>query len=321
MKKLFTMVMIITLLLTTATGCNKAEDATGKESSNQTTESTKDEEETSQVSEVKNIYPMKYTDSLGKEIILNEEPKTIISTAPNLTETICAVGGISELVGKTSYCNYPGDIINIEDIGDTININIERIVEINPDVVFVSSLIHPDIIKTLEEQGITVIALYKQESIEGTYELITDMGKILNKTDNANKIVADMELRLKKVAESVQGLDKPNVYYMVGYGEYGDFTATGDTFINTLIELAGGNNIAFDGTNWMFSYENLVEANPDIIFLSNKNNIKNDFISADGYKDLKAVKEDKIYEINDDLLNRQGPRIIDALEELVNIFH
>jgi len=122
-----------------------------------------------------------------------------------------------------------------------------------------------------------------------------------------------MKEKVQNVEDKVKGVDKPSVYYVVGFGK-SDFTAGGNTFIGQIIEKAGGKNIAADVQGWKYSKEKLMEKNPDIIVISDKYDSKNNFVTGEGYKDLKAVKEGKVYEIDDNMLSRQGPRQADGLE-------
>jgi len=128
-----------------------------------------------------------------------------------------------------------------------------------------------------------------------------------------------MKDTVSRVQKAVEGKEKPSVYYIVGYGEYGDYTATGETFISSVIEMAGGSNIAADTTGWIYSLEKLVEKDPDIIVGSQA--AKEYFEQTNGYKDLTAVKEGRIYAIDVNLLERQGPRLAEGLKLLYEIFH
>jgi len=85
--------------------------------------------------------------------------------------------------------------------------------------------------------------------------------------------------------------------------------------------MAGGKNAASDVTGWNYSLEKLVEKNPDILICSNKFNSKNGIKSTKGYKDLDAVKKNKLFEIDEDIISRQGPRLADGLEALAKIIH
>ena len=130
-----------------------------------------------------------------------------------------------------------------------------------------------------------------------------------------------MKSKVNDVIEAVKDQPKPEIYYVVSYGEGGDYTATGETFISQIIEMAGGKNAADDAQGWKYNIEKLVEKDPDILICPKYFDSKQGIIQANGYKELTAVKEGRLFEIDNNMLDRQGPRIADGLEELAKILH
>ena len=171
----------------------------------------------------------------------------------------------------------------------------------------------------LNELDMKRLSLYDEADMEGVYNMITTLGEVLNRQEKAAKLIADMQETVATVKDQVNGLDTPSVYYVVGFGDGGDYAATGDTFIHGLIETAGGNNIAKDATNWSYTREKLIEADPDMIVV--RKGQKEEFSSTEGYKELTAVKEGHVYEIDNNLLDRQGYRNAEGVMELAKIFH
>jgi iron complex transport system substrate-binding protein len=145
------------------------------------------------------------------------------------------------------------------------------------------------------------------------------IGKVLNAEDKSGEIIDGMKQTVTDVQNAVKGLDKPSVYYVVGYGEFGDYTATGETFIASMLDMAGGNNIAADVTGWVYSLEKLMEKDPQIILCSEE--AKKVFQQTNGYKELTAVKEGHIYVMDENILQRQGPRLALGLKEMAKILH
>ena len=128
-----------------------------------------------------------------------------------------------------------------------------------------------------------------------------------------------MKSTINKVEEAVEGLEEPTVYYVVQYGESGDFSAPENTFVGQLIDMAGGNNIVPEQDSWSYSLEALLEADPEIIVV--RNGEKEGFESLEAYKELTAVKEGNVYEIDNNLIDRQGYRNAEGLLTLAKIFH
>ncbi|EES91028.1 ABC transporter substrate-binding protein [Clostridium botulinum] len=266
-------------------------------------------------------YPLKIKDSYNREVTIDKEPTRIVSIAPNITETVFALGKGEKLVGKTDYCDYPKDVKKVQTIGSLTKPNIEKIVELKPDVVIASTHFKKEVLSKLEKLNIKVLVLYGAETFDGVYDTINKVGEVLNAKSQASKLVNNMKEKVANVTNKVKNSNKPKVYYVVSYGKMGDFTATGDTFIGSMIEMAGGINVAKDSTKWQYSIEKLVEKNPDIIICSKYFNTKKGIEISNGYKDLKAIKNGKLIEIDNNLLDRQGPRIAEGLEDLAKIIH
>lgn len=265
-------------------------------------------------------YPLTITDSNNKSITIDKEPTKVVSVGPNITETIYAVGMGSKLVGRTDYCDFPEEAKKVQSIGTLKTPNIEKVTELKPDIVIASTHFKPEVEKKLEEVGIKVVVLYGEQSFDGVYKIIEDTGKLLNAPDKASQVIKNMKEKVSSVEEKVKGKDKPSTYYVVGYGK-DQFTAGGDTFIGKMIEMAGGKNSADDVKGWSYSLEKLVEKNPQVMVCSKYNETKKGIEGTNGYKDLIAVKEGKLFEIDNNLLDRQGPRLADGLVELAKIIH
>ncbi|OPJ55393.1 ABC transporter substrate-binding protein [Alkalithermobacter paradoxus] len=302
MKKIISSILSI-LIIFALVGCSQVEDKN------------ENKEESS------SKYPMTIVDSYEREVILESEPNTIISIAPSITETIFALEAQDKLIGRTDFCDYPENVSNIESIGSLTEPNIEKIVELNPDLVIASTHFKKEVLEKLEEADIKVLVLYGPESFEGVYEVITKLGTVLNKEDKANEVINSMKETVDYVVNKVKDKEKPRVYYVVGFGEYGDYTAGKGTFISQIIEMAGGENVANDVEGWQYSIERLLEHDPDMLICSEHFDTKKGIQEANGYKELTAVKEDRLFEIDNNLLDRQGPRLADGLYKLAKIIH
>lgn len=266
-------------------------------------------------------YPLTIQDSFEREIVIEKEPNRVISIAPSITEMIFTVGAGEKLVGRTEYCDYPEEATKVDTVGSLSEPNIEKIVELEPDVVIAATHFKEESLEKLEALNIPVVILYDGENFEEVYKAIATVGEIVNHSQEAKNVIAAMEQKLKEVMDKVKDREKPSVYYVVGFGEYGDYTAGGDTFVGKMIEMAGGENVAKEAEDWSYSLEKLVEQDPDILICSQFFDAKAGIEVANGYKDLTAVKEGHLYEIDNNLLDRQGPRLADGLEALARIIH
>lgn len=264
-------------------------------------------------------YPVTVKDSEGSEVMIETEPEKVISLAPNITEMIFVLGAGDKLVGRTDYCDYPKEALEITSIGTLQEPDIEKIVSLEPDLVIASTHFSEESEKQLSDLGIKVLVLYEEHEIDGVYTMLETLGTVINAQEKSLKAVNDMKAVMDETKEVVSGLEAPSVYYVVGFGEYGDYTAGGDTFISQLITLAGGENIAKEVQGWSYSLESLVAADPDIILIDNT--MKDAFISADHYKDLSAVKNGMVFGIDKSILERQGVRNAEGVRTIAEIFH
>ena len=262
-----------------------------------------------------------FTDGMGREIVLEEEPMKVISVAPSVTETIYALGAEDKLIGRTDYCNYPEEASSVPSVGSLQEVNVEIISALEPDIVLASTHFKEETLNKIESLGIPVAMIFSQENFEGVYENIENIGLIVNREVEAKKVVEDMKNTVTTVKEKIENVEEKSVYYVIGYGEYGDYTATGDTFIGEMLAIAGGKNVAKEATGWKFSLEKLVEADPAVMIAESDESTMKGIEEANGYKDLTAIKNGKFYGVDKDMVSRMGPRLADGLLQIAKAIH
>lgn len=303
----------------TPTGAVTEQAATAVPSATETPDNTEDTTPKQATNTEATSYPVTIQDTNGDEIVFDHEPTKVVSMGPNITEMLYAIGVGDRLVGRTDYCDFPEEALSVESIGTLETPNVEKIVSLNPDVVIGSTHFSEDTEKQLTDLGIKVVVLYEEKDVTGVYTILETLGTIFSVDGNAKTVVEDMKTTIDETVAAVKDLEAPSVYYVVGYGEYGDYTAGGDTFAGQLITLAGGNNIAKDVSGWSYSLESLLEADPEIIILPEY--YYTNFINAEHYKDLGAVKNNKVFVVDQNLLERQGNRNAEGIRALAEIFH
>ncbi|MDO5734603.1 MAG: helical backbone metal receptor [Eubacteriales bacterium] len=264
-------------------------------------------------------FPLTVEDSADRKVVFEHKVEKIVSLGPNMTETVFALGAGDRLVGRTDYCDFPAEVSEIESVGTLMEPNIEKIIELKPDVVLASTHVSEEFIQKLEEVNIPALVLYDEEELDGLEEIFAIIGQILDLNQEAAELSADVFSRIEYIDELLDDLEKPTVYYVVGFGEHGDFTATGETFLNDLLEQAQVKNIAEDAKGWTFSVEALLEADPDYILLPAW--ADGIFQETEPYKELTAVKEGRVILVDDNIFSRQGPRVADAVELLAEEIH
>lgn len=259
------------------------------------------------------------TDMVGRQVELPAQVETVVSLASSNTEILYAIGAGDMLIGRDSYSDYPEEVADVAVVGDFNGPNIEAIAEAQPDVVLASSLLE-DVINQLTDLGITVFCT-EASDYEGIYTSIELIGTICGKTEEASALCAQMRETIDAVHAAAATENQPTVYYVMSFGEYGEWSGGPGSFINTAIELAGGIPVTKDmGETWVNpSIEQVIELDPDIILLSSLYTIE-DLSAANGYADMRAVQEGNVYLVNPDLVELPGPRIAEAVTTFGEIF-
>lgn len=261
--------------------------------------------------------------------VVTEAPKTIVSLGPNVTEIIYALDSGDSLVGRTDYCNYPEEALSVQSVGTLYEPNLELIISLNPSIVIASSIVDPAFMTELEKAGIKTLQVVKEESLEGTYELISEIGAAIGKTVQATALVSNMKERIAKVTELTSQIpesEKKSAVYIISWGDWGDYAATGDTYLNDVLEAAGAINAAQSASYWSISKELLIAQDPDVILLpkysySDPESEIATFKATEPYAKLKASLNNAIYSVNGDAAERQGVRTADTIEEIAKLLY
>jgi iron complex transport system substrate-binding protein len=260
------------------------------------------------------------TDQTGRQLRITAQPKRVISLAPNLTEIVYAVGAGDKLVGVTTYCNYPQEAQKVEKVGDTLKPNAERIIALQPDLVLVSTASQLEAFtKQLEAQGIAVYVTQPRD-LAGVLRSINEIGDLLNARAAAETLSNELFGRVEAVEEAVNG--KPSVSVFVQISGQPLYTAGRDSWLTDMIKRAGGKSVTADmpGEWPNYSNESALAAKPDAIILSTDPAMAN-AEPADALKNSPAVRNNRVYRVNGDLLARPGPRLVNGLEEIAKALH
>ena len=260
------------------------------------------------------------TDTFQRVVTIDKTPARIVSASPAVTEILFALGKGKQLAGRTDHCVYPPQVAAIPSIGGIIDPNLETIASLNPDLVIASTHFKKEMAEKIQQMNIPVVVLVSQESFDGSYAMIRQIAEIVDAKEKGDSIIRTMQKTVSEIEAKVKRIkEKPSVYYVIGFGKSGDFTAGGNTFINNMISMAGGVNIAQDVTGWSYSLEKLIQKDPDIILIHKGN--KALFENTPSYKNLKAVKNNNVFEVDNNLFELTGPRLSEGLETLFSILH
>jgi iron complex transport system substrate-binding protein len=268
-------------------------------------------------------FPVTVVDDGKTEVTLQVEPQRIVSLTPSHTETLFALGLGDRVVGVTTFCDYPEEAKSKEKVGSFADIDLEKVVGLNPDLVLATSLHAQTVAPALRERGLTV-AVLEATDIETTLEKIATIGKLTGRAQEAAALNEGIQARLDAVAAKIsQATSRPRVYWELDAMLY---SAGKDSFVDGLIDLAGGDNVGtrLAGEWPQFNLEALVEADPEVIVLADHDfgETAEKVQGRPGWSGMTAVKEGHLVEVEDiNLVSRPGPRVAEAVEYIARELH
>jgi iron complex transport system substrate-binding protein len=266
------------------------------------------------------------TDHVGREVTVREIPEKIVSLAPSNTEIAFALGLAEQVVGVTDFCNFPPEAKTKPKVGGFADPNLELILELGADLVLAGSL-HEEFIPQLEERGIPVLVL-APASLEDLYSSIVLVAEASGKTDRGEALVAEMKKRVENVQTVLSALsdeEKVTVFYEV----YSDplMSVGAGTMIDEIITLAGGNNIFGDLAEQypQVSAEAVVERQPQVVLFPDYHGsaeiMLEQLAGRAGWQNIPALREGRVFTVQDDLFSRPGPRVVEAIEQAAALFY
>jgi len=267
-------------------------------------------------------------DDMGGTVHLDDVPDRIITMSPGLTEIVFLLGAGDAVIACDDASNYPPDVAGIERINSYQSMNLERIVALGPDLVLLDRTldVSEENYNALKGVGLQVYRIYPTD-LNGVIKNIRDLGKIMGRTDAAEALSASLLARIGAVEASAAILDdeeRPTVLHVVYYDGTSDpWVMTDTTFSGDLIRMAGGNNAVSDsaGISVQVPLETVIGAGPDIIFTSQSEEwptpSREAILSDQNWEGIAAVQNGQVIDVNGDLVDRTGPRLVDGLE----LFH
>ena len=299
--------LAVFLLIAVLAGCGGKEDA-----------ATKDAEDK------KSGQSYTVVDGRGVEIEFEKAPEKVISLQPSNTEILFALGVGDKVIGVTEYDNWPEKVKDIEKVGSPTSFNVERIVELNPDVIFAYTMGGEEQVKQLEEAGLKVFVIQSPSSVEDVYKDINQIAQAMGVEDKGKELVENIKGQLAALKEKTDKIiQKKRVYFEIAPAP-DIWTMGSGTFQQELIETAGVENIYADQKGWFsVTEEDIINRNPEVIIttVNYVDNPAGEIKSRQGWESIKAIKDGAVYELQADLLDRPGPRIAEAAELLAKTIY
>jgi iron complex transport system substrate-binding protein len=264
------------------------------------------------------------TDDEGTAVDIATEPARIVSLTPATTEILFAIGAGDRVIATTDFDDYPPEAVALPDVATYTGVDVEAIVGLETDLVLAggNNFNDPEAISRLRTLGVPVVVTYAAD-IDGVLRDIELVGASVGRTDEARDLVAAMRADLDQVAAAVAGEPKPRVFYELDATSE-IYTAADDSFVEEMIELAGGDPITTgSATSFSISIERLVEADPELILLGDAAyGVTPDIVAArPGWAVMTAVREGRIEPVDDIVITRPGPRLVEGLRQLAAAIH
>jgi iron complex transport system substrate-binding protein len=254
-------------------------------------------------------------------ITLAAPPRRIIALAPNVTEILFALGLGPEVVGVSTYSNYPKAAAKLPVVINYTGLNLEKIVALKPDLLVAAAIVPQTIVTKLRNLHYTVL-MTDPHDLAGIMADIRLVGTACGVPGAAQTVVAGMQQRIDAVHTALAHITaRPRVYYELDNTYY---TVGRGSFMDALITLAGATNIAGKVANPypQLSAEKVIAADPQYIILGDTPFVAPSAVAKrPGWSLISAVKAHRIYPFNDDLASRPGPRIVLGLETLARLLH
>ena len=266
------------------------------------------------------------TDMTGREITLDEPATRIVALTPSDCEILYAIGAGDLLVGRGKYCDYPAEVLDIPAVESGSDTNIEQIVELQPQVLIMSTMSQTDEqVQQLEAAGIHVVVSDAQD-IDGVYTAINMIGELVGKQDEAASVVESMQKTFDEIKANA-GDGTKTIYFEVSPLEYGLWTAGTGTFMDEIANMMGLKNCFADVEGWAaISEEQVLERNPDYIltismYYGEGPTPEEEIASRAGWENVTAVKNGKILNLQNNELSRPAPRLAEGAKALYDFVY
>ncbi len=267
-------------------------------------------------------------ESAPPEGAAESEPLRILSLTPSVTEILFALALGDNIVGRSNYCNFPPQAGKIPAVGDTIHLNLERIVSLEPTVAFVVTK-RADVVKTLEGLGIRTVAL-ESDTMAELMQTIETIGRETGRTGPAGTLKGDIQNHLDKVRRRVEDLGRPKVLFAfpMAVGSSNMMVAGRGTFVDELLNVAGAENAFPDTADWpTITPQRVIQLAPDVVIVNAiGKDAARDRVDAirrawENWTSVPAVANGRVYILRDEFLTIPGPSVGLAADRLSRVIH
>lgn len=261
-------------------------------------------------------------DDLGREIRLAGPPDRIVSLVPAATELLFALGAGDRLVGRTRYGVHPPAARDVPSVGQGLRPSLELVAERRPDLVIVFA--GPETRGTVDRlEALGTAALGLELNTFGDLERnVRRLGRLTGRAGAAGRLLDRIDCQLRRVAEAVEGVPRPRVYYEVWSDP--PVTVGRGSYLDSLLRVAGGRNVFGDleAPSPRVGLESVTDRNPDLVLVARRRDGEGARPARrPGWRAVPAVREGRVRTVDGDLVHRLGPRVGEAARALAGVLH
>lgn len=251
-------------------------------------------------------------------------PQRIVSLGPINTENVFLLGAGDRLVANTSYCVHPAAARDKVKIGSVMQLNIEQILGLQPDLILATGLTSPQQVAQLAASGVRVVHFPQPSNFTAICDQFLELGKLLGLETRARKIIAEAQKEVQAIQQRVRGLPPKKVFLQVGAHPL--FASVASSFTNDFIVLAGGINIAAGQRDGRYNQEKVTAQNPDVIIVA--------VMGSEGgtgarereewlrFEPISAVRNRQVFVVDPDLICSPSPMtFVKGLEQIAGLIH
>ena len=260
-----------------------------------------------------------FTDDFGDTLVVGVVPRRIVSLNPTTTELLYAIGAGPRVVGRTSYDVFPADVRQVRDLGQGLRPNVEAVLAVHPDLVLLyASADNRDAARRLRASGVSTAA-YKIDRIADMARVTLVLGRLTGHTASARRTVDTVQATLARVRRATSNLPHPTVAWPLW--ETPLLTVGGGSFLNELIEIAGGRNVFAElpQPSPAVTFEELLRRDPDLILVGPKTRVR--LIQDPRWQTLRALRENHVMVIDTTIINGPSARVGTSAVALAALLH
>ena len=264
-------------------------------------------------------FPLTVTDDASRTVTIRALPKRVVSLAPADTEIVTGVGlPLADLVGVTTFDDYPPSVRKLPKVGDFMTPNIEAITAQRPDLILLTGGVQGDVVAKLEGTGAAVIVV-DPKTLPGLYRSIDLVGSAVGRHDAAAALVAHMKASIDVVSARVSG-KRTTTFVEIGYDPL--FTAGPGTLVDDLVNAAGGTNVVTKHGYVPYSVEQLLKDDPQVyLAVKGTSGDPGSVASRPGFAKLSAVRAGRVVILDDNVITRPGPRVVAGVQAIARALH